>query len=153
MEGATAVSPLLAPNLADTCGQPSREVCFIHGSSGEIQNGSRRIGLIGPKGEPVDFQEKDAGDEACSLVTVDKRVVANDADRVSSGHLDHVRLPRIGVELTGTSQCGQQKSSISQACRAAVECQEPIVDGEDLPLLDPDRLFPLHLESARKVLR
>ena len=109
--------------------------------------------LAGLEVEAVEFEEEDADHKAAPLVTVYKRMVADDAGRVKGGQFDDVGSAGIRVVLTRAGQRGFQKALVAQTRGATVERQEPVVDREGIALFDPGWFFVFHFDKAWSVLR
>lgn len=92
------LAPPLPPRILT---QPRRVTSFIERARRQSHDRLRRILLLGPELEAVEFQEENADHKSRPLVAIDKRMVADDARSVQGGHFDHVRSLGICMVLAG----------------------------------------------------
>ena len=78
------------------------------------------IFLAGDEAIAIELQKQDSGYEARTLLTVEERVVAQDARRIGSGHIDNVSGLGVGKLLLGTDQRRLEQATMAQACSSAM---------------------------------
>ena len=95
-------------------------------------------------------QEELDDHEGGALVTVDERVVAQQAMTIRRGKIREVWLP-VGGKVARPGQRGLEQPEIAQPRRAAMLGKLGVVDCENDGLIDPGRFG--HFASARSAAR
>ena len=130
---------------------PRCETGFIERPRSQAENRLRGSLLAGGESIAVQFEEQHANQETGAFVSVQKRVIANNAGYVSGRHLHKVRLIAVGAELPRPREGGFQQACIAHARRAAVQRKQTPMKRQGFALFNPYRW--VHLESACSVLR
>src|ERR1700689_1226060 len=103
--------------------QEQRKPAFIDAASGEFKYCQRRLRLRGSELESIHFEKKRADDKPGALISVNKRMVLDDAGRIGSCHIDDIRT-RVSKLLTRTCQGRFEQPFITDATRAAMAHQQ-----------------------------
>src|SRR5271157_2003626 len=98
----------------------------------------------------VDAKKHIGGKQRGALVSVDKRVIAGDPERVSRGEDVRVGLPVV-VQIDRTNQRRLQEARVPEPRRPAMLHELGVMDGFDHRAQQPNRL--LHFASSRSAFR
>src|SRR6476620_12667591 len=86
------VVSLLSLTLRDSIGtQPGGVTCFIKIACSKGENGLRSLLFGSPELKAIELKKCDPSGKADPLVAINKRVVANDTNRINRGQFDDVR--------------------------------------------------------------
>ena len=139
---------------------PRGECRFVHGTGRQADDGLRSGFLGRDKIVTINFKEEHRKDETCALISVEKGMVADDAEGIRRSQGRDIGSISVGKELLRTGYCGLKEGAIAHAFESAIERKESTMDGESITLVDPNRLtsaprFPtfFHLARVCSVLR
>ena len=111
-------SPPLALNITS---QPGGITILVHRARGQRHHRLRRVFLTGPEVETMQLEKENANHEPGPLVSVNKRMIADDAVRIDRGQAHDVPRLRVCVVLSWPGKSGLQEPTIAQSRRAPVK--------------------------------
>ena len=118
---------------------PAREHIFTDLTGGESKHDRGRCFLRRNKGEPVEIKKHDCRCQRRSLVSVDERVIARDAEAIGSRERGKIGLA-IRKLVAGTGQGRLEKAEIANAVWSAKQRELLGMKVKDNAELEPFRL-------------
>ena len=135
----------------DVASNPQCQSGFVERTSSKCENRVR--GRLFGRREAISIylKEERADKKSRPFVSVEKRVVADNASHVGGGHLRDVCVFIVCAKVPRPGEGGFQKSRVAQAFGASFQGKKTSMDRQGIALVDPKRFF--HLARACRVLR
>ena len=142
-------------HLGGSCGwggvglEPDGEGEFRHFAGGEGESAKDGVGFGGVETVTVDLKEENGDGVTDAFVTIDERVVFDEAEGVGGGEFKVIG-PTVGPEVDGAGNRRVEHGFVAEAGGAAVLGEEEIMIREDDLAQHPSGL--VHFASSRRVL-
>lgn len=131
--------------------EPLRESLFVERPRSEVHYNSCGVFFRSGEAIAVDFHEEHANDETYTLVSVDKRVIADNPGHIGSGHFYDAGFLTIGMELAWSRERGFEQTCVPDPSRTALDGDQAVMEDDGFASVDPDR--PAHFARVCRVLR